>query len=159
MSIKPFRNGSKRRPIRSARATREVEAPEFSAEHARQLQESLLARIAQGATWCRELDAQLRQHPAPELDIIMKLYRVTLLKLSAEVQAVPDLRHLVTTLMKPVLDWARLEEKRKDRERAEQQARDTAAALQARRNGETGPADHALSSETLTKIERDLKFF
>lgn len=159
MSIKTSRHGPKRRPIRSAQETRNVEAPEFSADHARQLQESLLARIAQGAAWCRELDAQLRQHPAPELEIIIKLYRVLLLKLSAEVQAVPDLRHLVTTLMKPVMDWARLEEKRKDREWVEQQARDSAAARQAKRNGETGPEDHALRSETLTKIERELKLF
>ena len=153
MSLKTSRHGSKRRPIRSTGETRNVEAPEFSAEHTRQLQESLLARIAQGAVLCRELDAQLRQHPAPELETIIKLYRVLLLKLSAEVQAVPDLRHLVSTLIKPVMDWARLEEKRKDREWVEQQAR------RAKRNGETGHADHALRSETLTKIERELKLF
>jgi hypothetical protein len=159
MSIKASRHGPKPRPVRSTQESCEVEAPEFSAEHARQLQESLLARIAQGAALCRELDAQLGQHPAPELETIIKLYRVLLLKLSAEVQAVPDLRHLVSTLMKPVMDWARLEEKRKDREWVEQQARESAAARQAKRNGEAGDADHALRSETLTKIERELKLF
>jgi hypothetical protein len=159
MSIKASRHGSKRRPVRSTEESRNFEAPEFSAEHARQLQESLLARIAQGATLCRELEAQLGQHPAPELETIIKLYRVLLLKLSAEVQAVPDLRHLVSTLMKPVMDWARLEEKRKDREWVEQQARESAAARQAKRNGENGHADNALSSETLKKIERELKLF
>jgi hypothetical protein len=159
MSNTPSRHAAKRRPVRATQETHDAEAPEFSAEDARRLQESLLARIAQGATLCRELEAQLRQHPAPELETIIKLYRVLLLKLSAEIQAVPDLRHLVSTLMKPVMDWARLEEKRKDREWVEQQARDSAAARQAKRNGENGHAEHALSSETLKKIERELKLF
>ena len=159
MSIKASRHEAKRRPGRSIQESHDVEAPEFRAEDARRLQESLLERIAQGATLCRELEAQLRQHPAPELETIIKLYRVLLLRLSAEVQAVPDLRHLVSTLMKPVMDWARLEEKRKDREWVEQQARDSAAARQAKRNGENGHADHAISPETLKKIERELKLF
>lgn len=153
MSVKISRQGSKRRPARSARAGLSLEEPDFSAEDAGQIQESILARIAQGATLCREIEAQLRQHPAPELETIIKLYRVLLLKLSAEVEAVPDLRHLLSTLIKPVMDWARLEEKRKDRERVEQQAR------QAKRNAETGHADNALTSETLTRIERELKLF
>lgn len=159
MSIKPSKYKAKRRPVQSTQESHDVESPEFSAEEARRLQESLLARIAQGATLCREVEAQLRQNPAPELETIIKLYRVLLLRLSAEIQAVPDLRHLVSTLLKPVMDWARLEEKRKHREWVEQQARDSAAARQAKRNGENGHTDHALSSETLKKIERELKLF
>ncbi len=159
MATKASRSDPKRRPVQPAQESRAVEAPEFTAEDARRLQESLLTRIAQGATLCRELEAQLHQNPAPELETIIKLYRVLLLKLSAEIQAVPDLRHLVSTLMKPVMDWARLEEKRKDREWIEQQARESAVARQAKRNGENGHTEHALNSETLKKIERELKLF
>jgi hypothetical protein len=131
---------------------RRAKTRELSHEEARQLEESLLARIAHGAVLCRQLEAQLRQHPAPEAETIIKLYRVLLLKLSAEVQAVPDLRHLIAALIKPVMDWARLEEKRKERE----WLREKAAVSKTRGKGHR---DRALSPETLQKIERELKLF
>src|SRR5438874_151202 len=104
---------------------RHMENPrELSREEARQVQEHLLEQIAQGASLCRELEEQLRKHPAPELETIIKIYRVLVLKLSAEVQAVPELRQLISALLRPVMDWARLEEKRKDRELVEKKERE-----------------------------------
>lgn len=129
-----------------------------SAEEALVTQESLLARIARGAVLCRQLEAQLRQHPAPEVETIIKLYRVLLLKLSVEVQETPDLRHLVATLVKPVMDWARIEEKRQDREWLREKHRDAVAGRDAARGGRTRH-EAALSAETLEKIERELKLF
>jgi hypothetical protein len=106
-------------------------------------QEQLLEQIALGAQQCREVERQLSSCPAPELETIIKLHRVLILKFSAEAKAAPEMLKLVKDLMKPVMDWARLEEKRKDRELARQQHREA-------------PRDNALSAETLEKIEREM---
>jgi hypothetical protein len=157
MALRQLKRALRRHRSHQAKTTgARAQPPELSHEEARQLEESLLARIAHGAVLCRQLEAQLRQHPAPEAETIIKLYRVLLLKLSAEVQAVPDLRHLVATLIKPVMDWARLEEKRKDREWLREKA---AAGGQMSKTREKAHRDQALSLETLQKIERELKLF
>ncbi len=128
-------------------------------EDLQRLQETLLEQIAQGATVCREIESQLRKHSAPELETIIKLHRVLVLKLSAESRAAPELLHLVATLMKPVMDWARLEEKRKDRELAWQKYRDQLAAQQAAKAKENREPAGALRPETLEKIEHELNLF
>jgi hypothetical protein len=124
------------------------EAPErLTPERAQALQETLLERIAEGAKMCREFQEQLRQHPAPDLETLIKLHRVLVLTLSADAQASPALLPLITALMKPVMDWARLEEKRKDRE--------LAAARLAAKEGHDRSAG-ALRPETIEKIEHEL---
>jgi len=118
-------------------------------------EESLLERIAEGAQLCRDIEEQLREHPAPELETIIKMYRTLVLRLSAEAPAVPELRHLVSTFIKPVLDWARLEEKRKDRELAEQRRREAAQ----QKTAQAGANGSALKPETLEEIEHELHLF
>lgn len=156
MSQQHSKHGSSRSRRRRALApTKEPREP-LDSHEALQVQESFLAGIAEAASLCREMEAHLRQHSAPELETIIKVYRVLVLKLSAELRAVPELRHLVTTLMKPVMDWARLEEKRKQRELAEQKLREEAAARQAaKENGREG----ALRPETAQVIEHELRLF
>jgi hypothetical protein len=153
-------NPKARRPQRRlARRALPARPPEedCSPEDAQQLQERLLAQIATGAVECQEIENQLRQHAAPELETIIKLHRVLVLKLSAESQAVPEVLHLVGTLMKPVMDWARLEEKRKDRDLAQRKYRDQLAAQKAAT--EDREPSGALRPETLQKIEHELKLF
>jgi hypothetical protein len=111
----------------------------------------LLERIARGAAICAQVEQQLAQHPAPGLETLIKLYRVMILKLSAQKEVDSDLLKLANDLMKPVLDWARLEEKRKERELAERKYRDRKRAGEKRKGG------NALRPETLAKIERELK--
>lgn len=93
---------------------------------------------------CARPDADL------QLETLIKLHRVLVLKLSLEADARPELLKLAKDLMKPVLDWARLHEKRQDRALAEQERRD-----QAQRETE----DRGLRPETLAKIERELNLF
>ncbi len=133
----------------------ETDAPEISPEA---IQEQILSQITHGARICAEVERQLGQHPAPELETIIKLHRVLILKFSLEAQGAPELLELVSGLMKPVMDWARLQEQRRRRELAEQMhreqadARKTADAREAKaKSGET-----ALTPETLEKIEREL---
>jgi len=133
--------------------------PSLSPEEARHhLEEQLLSQISQGARLCAEVESKLSQDPAPELETLIKVYRVLILKLSLEANVAPELFKLASGLMKPVMDWARLQEKRRELELAEQKYRDhvearkTAQAREAR--AQAGAA--TLSPETLEKIEREL---
>ena len=155
---------SKSRPRRRQR-TPEQASPSTSAhstnlspEEGQWLQECLLQRIAESAQLCREIENQLRQYPAPELETIIQLYRMLILKFGAQLQATPELLEFVTTLMKPVMDWAHIEEKREDRDFARQKHQEQLLAQQAAENAksETGKA---LSNDTLKKIERELTLF
>lgn len=121
------------------------------------LEERLLEQIGRGGKLCREIETQLRQHPSPELETIIKLHRVMVLRLSSEAQAVPEMFKLVSGLMKPLMEWARLEEQRKTRELAERKYQDEVAAQEAAK-GQEGPGT-ALKTETLEKIEHELKLF
>ena len=149
----------KTRPRRNgARAPALQAAPEHSNQ---EIQEKLLNQISRGAALCAEVERRLAGNPAPELETLIRLFRVIILKLSVEANFAPDLLKLVNDLIKPVLDWARLEEKRKEREFAEHKHQEQTAAQQAARekskNDATG--ENALSPETLEKIERELKLF
>lgn len=156
MGTKAFNRGSKRRrKARAEKADLGPSAPELSAEQAREAQEALLVRIAEGAAFCRRMEAALSQHPGPDPETLIKIYRVLLLKLSAEVQVAPQLRPLFTALLRPVMEWARLDEKRREREWMQQKA----AARQKKQTGGTTGTEPALSPGTLEKIERELRLF
>lgn len=129
---------------------------EAGPESAEELQERLLRQIAEGGELCRHMESQLRQHPSPELEIIIKLCQVLVLRLSAEGQEMPDRFQIVGALMKPVMEWARLQERRKLRELAEQKYRDESAAQEAKEGN--GP-QAALTAETLERIEHELSLF
>jgi len=85
----------------------------------KKLQDQLLCDIAESAQECSDLEAHFAKNPAPAIDILIKLHRVAALRLNKQGQTDPDLLRLMTILMKPVLDWARLEEQRKVRESAD----------------------------------------
>jgi hypothetical protein len=87
---------------------------------------------------------------------LINLHRVLVMKLSAQANLAPTLLPLVTNLMRPVLEWARLEEKQKDRRLAEAKFRRRLADQSATRLAEDADSEKALTSETLEKIERDL---
>jgi len=135
-----------------------MQEEELSPEQAQRLQECLLERIAESARFCREIEKQLRQHPAPELETIIHLYRMLILKLGTQLQAAPELLETVGSLIKPVMDWARIEEQRADRELARQKHLDQLAAQQAKEKEKPG-AGQALTDQTRRKIERELTLF
>ena len=124
---------------------------------AQQRQEKLLAQISYGAELCAQAERRLAAHPAPELETLIKVYRVLILKLSLEANVAPKMLKLVSTLMKPVMDWAQLEEKRKEREFAQQKHREQLATDQENKRENAGK--DGLTPETLEKIERELKLF
>ncbi len=110
-----------------------------------QAQSQILRQLAEAGKRCREVEEALARDPAPELETLIKVHRVLILKLSSEAGANPELLKLVGILMKPVLEWARLEEKRKERELAARQQQDAQSGAK------------ALRPETLEQIELELK--
>ena len=120
-----------------------------------ELQEGLLNQIRQTAKLSEEVLALLREHPAPELETILQLHRILVLKLTAEAQAAPELLKWVGLLMKPLMEFARLEETRKRRELAEQKYRDQ-QAQECAANKQESDKDKALQPETAQRIEHEL---
>ena len=116
-----------------------------------ELQEQLLVQIAYAASHCAGIERAFGENPPPQLETLIKVYRVLILKLSAEAQANQDQFKLAISLMKPVLDWERFEDARRQRERADEKER---ATQRAARNREAG--EDALRPETLEQIEREL---
>jgi len=124
-----------------------------------QTREQLLDQIAEGARHCQQVEKEFGKNPPPELETLIKLHRLTILQLSAQKNADRETISQISALMRPVMDWARLEEKRKDRELAEQKYRDEVEAQKSeaeRKDRETNK-EGGLSPETLEKIERELK--
>jgi hypothetical protein len=119
------------------------------------LQQRLLEEIAQAGECCKEIEQQFSKNPAPAIETLIKLHRLLALKLSTGAQETPALVRLVATLMKPLLDWSRLEEQRKQRELDRQKEHEEAKARETATSG--GSDAHALQPDTLKKIERELK--
>jgi hypothetical protein len=126
-----------------------------SKKRAAGVQEKVLAQIARAAERCREVEELLSRIPTPELETLIKLHRVLILKFSAEAEFAPELLKLAKDLMKPVMDWARLEEQSKRRELAGRKCHDAVEAEKAARDRTAD--EEGLRPETLQKIERELK--
>ena len=118
-------------------------------------QEQLLEQLSRGALQCQEVERQLKGLHGPELETIIKLYRVLIMKFSLEAETAPELFKLAKDLMRPVMEWARLQEQRREHDLAEQKYRDQQASQKAVRAREEG--GDALTPETLARIERELK--
>ena len=66
-------------------------------------------QIAAGARHCGQLEEQFGKNPPPELEMLIKLHRVIILQLSAQMNSNPDAVRWVTTLMKPVMESVKRE--------------------------------------------------
>jgi hypothetical protein len=144
------------RPAAKRRARRLPPAAEAPAAEPPPTEEQILEQLGHGAAYCHQVEQQLADFVTPELETIMKLHRMIILKLSTRAETRPELWDVLKDLMKPVMDWARLQEQSKEREFAEQKYRD-----QAEKDGAGNPAANenrkALLPETLERIEFELK--
>ena len=124
------------------------------------LQEAmLLAQITNGARQCREVEQQFSTNPAPELETIIKLQRVLIMKLSVQANADPELIELVARLTKPTMEYAKLQEKRRELELQESKYRDLVATQKRALEKELGQAKSSggITPDTLERIEWELK--
>jgi hypothetical protein len=113
----------------------------------------ILDLIAEAARHCQEVEQQFSAHPPPELETVIKLHRVLLMRYSLEAEKKPEVLKELREVMKPVMDWAALQERRKQRELAEQKYRDQVEAEKKENGDGTGGA---LQPETMEQIEREL---
>jgi hypothetical protein len=148
----------KRRAPAAAAALAADKSPETPPEPAapRLTTEELLQRLEACAADCEKVQRVLGAHQVPEVDAIIKLHRTLLLKFSLEAQVSPEMLKMVDSLMKPVMDWARLEEKRRELELAERKYRDELESRKQEQARETSK-ETGLAPETLEKIELELK--
>jgi len=80
------------------------------------LQSDLLKQIASGAAQVKTVEAEFARNPAPELDTLIRLYRVLILKLSTLSGADPGLMELATGMTRQALDFEKLLVKRSELE-------------------------------------------
>ena len=120
--------------------------------------ERLLEQINAAARHCHQVEQQFGNNPPPELETLIKVHRVIVLQLSAQKEFKAETVRQITALMKPVMDWARLQEQVKARELAEAKYRDQVEAQKAALEREINAAkiEGGLSPETLENIEREL---
>ena len=117
----------------------------------RALQKQFFSMLKEAGQQCRAIEEEFGRLPAPELETLIKVHRSMVLKLSMQANLTPEALVMVSTLMKPVLEWGRLEEKRRDREFAERKHEEQKAAQHAAKTG------NALRTDTRKKIERSMK--
>lgn len=82
----------------------------WQSRQAEMQEERLLSQITSGAKQCREVEKAFGDAPAPEFETLIKLHRVLILKLSTAGNAEPELLELVNRMMKPVVQFARLQQ-------------------------------------------------
>ena len=122
-------------------------------------QEQLLQQIASGANQCREVEAQFAKHPAPELETIIRLHRVLAMQFATAGASNPEMIEMSERATKMALEFAKLNEKRAERELTEQKYRDQVAERRRTIEAELGKARNSggVTAETLSKIEAELK--
>lgn len=73
-------------------------------------EDALLRQIATGARQCQEVERELGKNPAPDMNLLMGLHRVLILKLTTGATNNPEMLELVNRMMKPVIQFARLKQ-------------------------------------------------
>jgi hypothetical protein len=86
-------------------------------------QDRLLAQIATGAAQCQALKKEFGTNAPPEMDTLISLLRVLILQFSTQASANPELVNMIGGLLRPVLVWAKLQDKAKDRELVERRVK------------------------------------
>ena len=70
-----------------------------------------------GLTWDREVEKQFSKNPAPELETLIKLHRVLIMKLSTAGNADPEFLKLADQLMRTAMEFVSGQTKARFKER------------------------------------------
>lgn len=97
----------------------------LAARRAESLQRSLLAGIATGSQMARQIDDAFAKNPPPELKLLVGLVKSLVINLNVEGQADPALLDVANSMLKTVLEFAKLEAKQRDTELDEQRFRES----------------------------------
>src|SRR5947209_19784942 len=102
----PLRVKAKRRGTQSQPAAREERGAQGSTGEAggEGGQGWLLAQIGEGARHCKAIEAEFGKNPPPELETLIKLHRVIVLRLSSQEETERENIGLVTALVRPAME-------------------------------------------------------
>jgi hypothetical protein len=96
----------------------------LSALRSERQQASLLESIVLGARQVKEVNRRFEKNPAPELESLIKLLRVSILQLATQAQANPELLKLVDQLTRTVMEFVSGQTKALHKERERRLAED-----------------------------------
>ena len=121
----------------------------LSALRSSRQQAQMLAQIASGARQCAEVEKSFGRNPAPELETLIKLQRVILLKLSTQANADPSLLELIGNSFKAVLTAEKLK-----LQRAQVQLDERRVSLLEKKAAQADATEKVLTDAELTPEER-----
>lgn len=119
----------------------------LAARRAAELRRSLLAGIVTGSQMARQIDEAFAKNPPPELKLLVGLVKNLVLELNVKGQADPELLTVANSMLKSVLEFAKLEAKQVDLGLAERRV-----VVLERQNDQ---ARTALTNPELTPAERE----
>ncbi len=122
-------------------------------------EEQMLRDIATGAAQCQAVSAAFERHPAPELSMIIAQHRVLAMQFATRAHVDGSMIEMSERATKMALEFAKLEEKRAERELAETKYRDEVRERKRMLQAEVDKAKTSggITPETLTRIENELK--
>jgi len=88
----------------------------WSAEQDRQMRDQILGRITSGARLSADLEKRFAKDPPPEIETLLKIFRVLIMQMSLQGQANPDILKLVGPLMTHVMGKLKLDDHAADRD-------------------------------------------
>ena len=122
-------------------------------------QQRVLDKITSGRQRCDEIESELQEHPAPELDTLIKLHKVLILHLSSQGVADPALLKLADNMLDRVIGYAKHCESVRMGSLTLQKYQDQVAERKAVMEREIAAARKTggITTDTIERIERELK--
>jgi len=77
----------------------------WEARQSQKQQAALLGQITSGARQCQEIEKQFAKNPAPQLETIIKLHRVMIMRLATQSADNPELFEIMNALTKTVMEF------------------------------------------------------
>lgn len=87
----------------------------WESRQAAKMQQVILDRISSGAQSAQQIAKAFDRAPAPEVEALIRLHRFIVHQLAVNGMAEPKLLATASAMMRPVMEWARLEDRAKDR--------------------------------------------
>jgi len=120
----------------------------------RRQEKEVLTHISDSTRQWRKYEAAFDKNSSPPIEHLLKLLRVVLLELNSKVKPDAATLRLIPGLMRPLIQWNRLEEQRKRRRLTERARRQELATRKAVEPASGTPK--GLKPETLRLIEAEL---
>jgi hypothetical protein len=79
-------------------------------------QAKMIEQIRTGSAATKKVAQEFAENPAPEIALVIKMIQVLVMKFSAQANVDPAQIEYLVALLKPVMDWVKIQEHGKDRD-------------------------------------------